>query len=328
MEIRRKNIMPLVSAPFKPGTALEFIDTIEDYDEKQMALADYYQYTGKAKNAVDIAKRYLNSEDMTLSIPAHTICFISGLAIGDAALARKTLRSLERMESEFEHHGSGKYCTNMLRIVLYLKNDEVETPLRIPEELPNGVRYFACFFLALNEYLNERFENAVGMASNALTLGAGNYPIPKIYLHLISAAALIRSRDLKEAEHHYELAVETAKPDGFYAPFAQMYVLLAGLNAKRIKREDAELYKKISKYANTYIMTWVDAHDGLVDWLPDDGLTKTEQIVALLFGKGFSAKEIAGLMDLSVNTVKTHIARAYRKTAVQNREELSKGVIG
>ena len=64
MEIRRKNIMPLVSAPFKPGTALEFIDTIEDYDEKQMALADYYQYTGKAKKAVDIAKRYLNSEDI------------------------------------------------------------------------------------------------------------------------------------------------------------------------------------------------------------------------------------------------------------------------
>ena len=75
-------------------------------------------------------------------------------------------------------------------------------------------------------------------------------------------------------------------------------------------------------------MTRGDAHHGLVGWLPNDGLTKTEQIVALLFGKGFSAKGIAGLMDLSVNTVKTHIARAYRKTSVQNREELPKGVIG
>ena len=104
--------------------------------------------------------------------------------------------------------------------------------------------------------------------------------------------------------------------------------LYTGWTTDVTKKEDAEIYQKVSKYANTYIMTWVDAHDGLANWLPNDGLTKTEHIVALLFGKGFSAKEIAGFMDMSVNTVKTHIARVYRKTAAQNREELPKSVIG
>ncbi len=327
MEINTRKIMPLVSARFAPGSAREYIETIEDHEEKQLALADYYQYSGEPQKAVAIAKKYLDHEDMAVKLPAHTICFISGLAIGDAALARKAFRSLEQIESAFDHHGSGKYCTNILRIILYLNGDEVNPPVYIPEELPNGVRYFATFFLALYEYLNERFEKVIGMAKNALILGAEKYPIPKIYLHLISAAALIRLKDLKEAEHQCDLAWEIARADGFFAPFAQLYVLLAGLNGKCIRKTDPEGYREISSYANTYISTWMDVHDGLIDWCPNNGLTKTEQIVAMLFGTGFSAKEIAGLMGLSVNTIKTHIARAYGKTAAKDRGELTRSVL-
>ena len=319
--------MPFVSAAFKPGAALEYIKSIEDPDEKHMALAEYYQYSGRAQEAVDIAREYLSHEDPALKITAHIVCFISGIAIGDASMARKALLSLENMDVPDDDPCTGHYAANILKIMLFFKDDEIDVPDSVPSTLPEGTRFFVCYFLALLEYLRGEYEESIGMAKNALGLGGENYPIAAIYLHIISAASLMRLKRLEDAEQHFELACEVAEPDCLFAPFAQQYVLLAGLNKKCIKKRHPEKYQEVSRYANTFIATWIDTHDGLVDWHTNCGLTKAEHIVAMLFGKGFSAKEIAGLMSLSINTVKTHISRAYRKTESKSRDELPTNII-
>ena len=321
-------IMPLVSRAFEPGKAKQTIEAIENPEERDMAWAEYAQYTGDGETAVARAKRFLTHEDPMLCMSAHIVCFISGLATGDAAGARDVLLSLDSMEPfGAAAPVGGAYCASVIKIMLFLKEREYDVGNDIPERLPEGAKFFVCYFLALREYLAKKYENAVGMAKAALMMGATRYPIAGVYLHLISAASLARIRQQQEAQRHFLLAWELARPDGLLAPFGMKYVMLAGFNKKHIRPQNAEAYKAISRYADGFLPAWIDVHNGLVDWHENYGLTNIEHIAAMLFKSGLSVKEVSSYMGISVNTVKRHLAVVYQKTGVKKREELPDNVI-
>ena len=325
--LSKRKIMPLVSRAFAPGKAREIIEAIEDPEEREMAWAEYCQYTGRAEEAVSRARPFLTHEDLNLRFSAHIVCFISGLAIGDADGARQALLNLESIEKEEHVPVSGAYCANVIKIMLFLKETEFSVDDRIQDALPEGAKFFVCYFLALREYLRDEYEKVVGMAQAALMMGGGDYPIAAIYLHLISAASMVRIKKIQEAERHFQLAWEITEADKLIAPFGMQYIMLAGLNKKSIKKNNPKEYRAISRYADEFIPAWIAAHNGLVDWHEDHGLTKTEHIAAMLFRKGLSAREIASCMSISVNTVKRHIAASYQKMSTKSREEFPKNII-
>jgi DNA-binding CsgD family transcriptional regulator len=57
-------------------------------------------------------------------------------------------------------------------------------------------------------------------------------------------------------------------------------------------------------------------------WSPEWGLTKREQDAARLVARGFRNAEIASMLRISPNTVRNHIASAFRKADVSTRAEL------
>lgn len=323
----KRNIMPLVSRSFAPGKAREIIESIEDPEEREMAWAEYYQYTGCAEKALVHARPFLTHKDLNLRFSAYIVCFISGLAAGDADGARKALLDLESVEKEEHVPVSGAYCANVIKIMLFLKETEFSVDDKIPEGLPEGSKFFVCFFLALREYLRDEYEKVAGMAQAALMMGGEKYPIAAVYLHLISAASMVRFKKVQEAEWHFRIAWDRVQADGLIAPFGMQYVMLAGLNKKNIGKNNPAKYRAIGRYADGFIPAWIEAHKGLVDWHADHGLSKTEHIVAMLFRKGLSIREIASCMSISINTVKRHIAISYRKTNAKKREELPENII-
>lgn len=58
------------------------------------------------------------------------------------------------------------------------------------------------------------------------------------------------------------------------------------------------------------------------DFGPIFGLTRAEAGVARHVAEGMSARQIADLSSLSIETVRTHIRRIYAKSSVNNREQL------
>lgn len=54
----------------------------------------------------------------------------------------------------------------------------------------------------------------------------------------------------------------------------------------------------------------------------DNLLTPAEKRVFTLVLEGLSNQEIAEKLNVSVNTVKTHVARILKKNSVKNRREL------
>lgn len=320
----RRMIMPLVSRAFSVGKARETIASIEDDEERRMALAEYYQYTGDAEKAIVYARPFLNHEDLSLRLSAHIVCFVSGLASLDVDGAKDAFFALENIDLEENTEAVGMYFTNVFKIMLYLKDEEIKVSNNIPEILSEGAKLFVLFILALREYFKDKYENSIGMAKAGLMLGGERYPVAGIYLHLISAASMVRIKHSHEAQKHFKLAYSLASADGFIAPFAMQYIMLAGLNKSIIKPQDADSYRIISRYADNFINAWIGVHNNMIGRHRKYKLTKTEHITETLFRKGLSIKEIAHLMNISVNTVKRHLAVVYQKTGAKRRSDLLK----
>ncbi|MDO4852505.1 MAG: LuxR C-terminal-related transcriptional regulator [Clostridia bacterium] len=287
-----------------------------------MAVAEYCLFTGKAEEAALRAEAFLAHADPALCLSAHIVCCISNVTLGHVDEAQKTLASMETLDVGNRVPISGKYCADVVRVLLHLPEKDLTTLNDIPSTLPEGVRYFLCYVLALREYLRGEYGKAEGIATAALALSEKRYPIPEIYLHVISTITLMRREHLEEATGHFAAAWEMALPDGLISPFGEHYVLLSGLNKKLIKPELQEKYQEISKYADRYFSNWITIHNSHTDQQVAPGLTKMESTVATLFSRGWSVSDIARHLDVSNNTVKYHLSETYKKLGVNRREQL------
>lgn len=59
-----------------------------------------------------------------------------------------------------------------------------------------------------------------------------------------------------------------------------------------------------------------------------EGLTRREADILKLVYKGLTVKEVSKELSISVNTIKTHLKKIYRKLSVQNRMQLLHRIIG
>ena len=317
-----RKIMPLVSRAFAPGKAREIIEAIEDPEEREMAWAEYCLFTGKAEDAALRAEPFLVHTDPALCLSAYIVCCISGVTRGRVDKAQKMLEALETLDMGSRAPVTGDYSADVARVLLHLPEKNPTRLDRIPSALPEGVRFFLCYVLALREYLRGEYGKAEGLASAARTLSENRYPISEIYLRVISTIALMRLERLEEAIGHFAAAWELAMPDELFSPFGEHYVLLSGLNRKLIKPELYEKYQEISKYADRYFSNWITIHNNHSDQHVAPGLSKMESTVATLFSRGWRIKEIAQHLVVSNNTVKCHLSATYQKLGINKREQL------
>lgn len=50
--MNKYTVLPLLNSSFEPGKALETVEQFEDKDFRNIAMAELYYFTGKAKSAV------------------------------------------------------------------------------------------------------------------------------------------------------------------------------------------------------------------------------------------------------------------------------------
>lgn len=52
-------MLPLLNSAFKPGTAVEVVERFEDSDFRNIARAELFYFSGRAKECCEIAESYL-----------------------------------------------------------------------------------------------------------------------------------------------------------------------------------------------------------------------------------------------------------------------------
>ncbi len=326
--------MPLLNTPFKLGHCMDAIVHIKDADSRNIALCEYYYFSGRAENASIIAEKYLTHEDLAIRLSACWIYGYANLALNRIEDARNALMSIKRALEQIddntpEAHRALAVCVSTgASVLLHLPTDEragdLQSSLRL---LPTGLRLFALYVSAHNAYLNANYGESIGIVETALSLSPELYPIPTIYLHLVATMDYMSLRDSNRARDHLLEAWKLAKPDDLIEAFGEHHGLLGGMLEAVLKKEYPEDFKRIISITYSFSAGWRRVHNPETGANVADDLTTTEFAVAMLAARDWSNKEIGAHLGISTNTVKHHISVALQKLRITQRSEFVKFVL-
>ena len=119
-----------------PGKAKKTIEEIENQELAQIAWDEYYFFSAKAKECVEIVEKYLNHEDVILRLSADMLYTFSNLTLGDAFAAQcareDVYRCFEKIMKEntiIEEKASCVFAYYVISIFIHIPPQEEIPPL-------------------------------------------------------------------------------------------------------------------------------------------------------------------------------------------------------
>ncbi len=323
--------MPLLNTVYKPGHCMEVLESIQDPDSKNIALAEYCYFSGQPERASDLAEGYLTHGDLALRVSAAWIYVYANLSLNRIPQARKVLSFMQNIQKTVTEETpaadraltvcvSAAACT-----LLHLPVPEALPPMRqFIYLLPPGLRLFALYVQAHNEYLNQRYGASIGIVETALALEGDVYPIAAVYLHMVATMDYMSLKQVDQAREHLLAAWVLAKPDNLIEPFGEHHGLLGGMLEAVIKKEWPEDFRRIIAITYNFSSGWRKIHNLDTGHDVADDLTTTEFSIAMLAARNWSNKDIGVHLGISANTVKQHISSALQKLGITQRKELAR----
>ena len=326
--IDQANLMPLMNTPFAPGKCRKTVEAMAPGPRRDIATAEYHYFTGHPEEAAKEAEAYLTSPDMGARLSACLIYAYANLSLkriqrAEFALGELNVSLANAGEQVPLFRAAAAFVAFAGTVLLHLP-----LPEKIPEAksflplLPPGLRAFALYVQAHYLYLKQEYDHSAGIVEATLAMGASDYPIPAIYLHLIAVMDYMSMKQTDRAEAHLLAAWEIARPDDLIEGFGEHHGLLGAMLEAVIKPKWPEDFKRIIDITYRFSSGWRRVHNPRTGHDVADDLTTTEFAIAMLAARDWTTQEIAEHLKISVNTVKTHISEAMRKLNVQNRKDL------
>lgn len=326
------NPFVLTTSPFKPGEAEKLITETEDEAKRTIGIAELAYLRGDADTACRLCRSLSASDNMETRLGALLIDLLAALFKESGTTPVNNFRDLQTIAKIAAEHPKYKKTGELfglyLNITVHNRGDIVFPEPGVDAFLmPDGLKPMAVYAYARWLLLEGSIGRAIGLAESALIFMRESYPVEAIYLSLTAADGYIMSGDWKKAEHYFRYARSLAAPDGILAPFAEFRYLLAGLPEKCMRREEPEIYKQILDLSTVYFKNWINIHNILTGDTVSAKLSPTEFNVAMLAARGVTNNDIAEFMNISVNSVRTHLRNIFNKLGVYSRKELFDYVI-
>ena len=326
--LNHANLMPLMNTAFVPGNCQAAALAMTPGPRRDIALAEYHYFSGQPEAAAKEAEAYLTSPDIGAKLSACLIYAYANLSLGRIPRARFALDELNAAlasagKESPEFRAAAAFVASAGAVLLHLpmpdKLPEIESFLPL---LPPGLRAFALYVQAHYLYLKKEYSKSAGTVEATLAMGASAYPIPAIYLHLVAVMDYMSLKQSEQAQGHLLTAWEMARPDDLIEGFGEHHGLLGAMLEAVIKPKWPEDFKRIIDITYRFSSGWRRVHNPITGHDVADDLTTTEFAIAMLAARNWTTQEIAGHLNISVNTVKSHISEAMRKLNVRNRKSL------
>ncbi|MCD7766612.1 MAG: helix-turn-helix transcriptional regulator [Lachnospiraceae bacterium] len=321
--------MPLLGSAFPVGSCRKYAEGFHNEGDRAIALGEFYYFTGKAEMAARTVEPYLDSKEMAQALSAALICTFANLSRGHIHLAQfamnevsKELPLLCREDASVESRAMAAMISTAAAVLLHLP-----VPTALPLEdyiryLPTGQQLWAWYLLAHRAYLTENYERSLAIVDMALSMYIEMFPIAAIYNHLVAVMDLMSLKRPEEAKMHFLAAWKLAKPDDLIEPFAEHHGLLQGMVEIFFKKAEPEEYRRITEITYTFSAGWRKLHSLQTSKNVADNLTTTEFTVAMLYSRGWTKKEVASHLGISVSAVKKHVEIIYEKLAITDKKQL------
>ena len=320
--------MPLINTAFEPGRCLDYINEMEEGSRKEIAFAEYHYFSGQPEKAIQEAELYLTCSETAYRLSACLIYAYANLSVGHIHHTRYALTEIQNTLTANEDRAP--YVRAIEAFVVFASSVLLHLPL--PEKmpltqdflplLPSGLRAFALYVQAHYLYLKEDYGKSIGIVEATLGMGADQYPIPAIYLHLVAVMDYMSLKQTQQAQKHLLAAWEIARPDDLIEGFGEHHGLVGGMLEAVIKPNWPDDFKRIITITYRFSAGWRKIHKPETGHDVADDLTTTEFATAMLAARGWTNQEIARHMNISSHTVKRYISTVLQKLGISRRQEL------
>ena len=244
--------MLLMSSSFQLGKCLEFIESIEDVPQKEMAYAEYYYFSGQHEKAVKYSEMYLNHEDIMLKLSASLIYTFANLSLDRINSARIGLNRLREylekamsMEIDKKTRACCVFVASAAHTLLHLPVGNIPPLSEYLNEFTKGMQLWGAYVLAHKTYLNKEYERSLGIVQACIMTSDKIYPIAFIYLNLVAAMDCMNMMEKEKAKEYFMKAWEISKPDDLIEGIGEHHGLLQGLIETCMKKEHPDDYARI-----------------------------------------------------------------------------------
>ena len=325
--IDQATLMPLMNTAFAPGKCRDTVEAMAPGPRRDIATAEYHYFTGHPEKAAKEAEAYLTSPDMGARLSACLLYAYANLSLkriqrAEFALGELNVSLANAGEQVPEFQAAAAFISFTGTVLLHLPlPEEMPQAKSFLPLLPPGLRAFALYVQAHYLYLKQEYDHSAGIVEATLVMGASDYPIPAIYLHLIAVMDYMSMKQTDRGEAHLLAAWEIARPDDLIEGFGEHHGLLGAMLEAVIKPKWPEDFKRIIDITYRFSSGWRRVHNPRTDHDVADDLTTTEFAIAMLAARDWTTQEIAEHLKISANTAKSHISEAMRKLNVQNRKD-------
>ena len=323
-------ILPLVGSSFEPGKMEEAINSIKDTQSTEIARAEACYFSADAAGCVEIAEKYLTSEDIMLRLSADVLYVYGNLTrrkVSKVQAARLDVgQCLQRAFKEEAAEEIKAVCVFAYYMVNTFLHIQVEKEIPSLEAyisyLPIGQRMFAVSLMAHGMYLKQDYLKAQGVVQTAMLMADATYPLSFIYLNCVDAICRINQKDHEGAVQSVNRALDLARKDRLFEPFIEYHGLLQGVLEVCLRKSEPEIYKKLVDGIIPFSRGWMTIHNSQMNKDVTDLLTPLEFSIAMLACRDWTNQEIAQLMGFSVNTVKHYVSDILEKLQIDKREKI------
>lgn len=319
-----KCYMPLISRPCDNGFQ-NLLLTMNDEEERDIARAMHHYFRDEHEEAREISEKYLTSKCPEIRLSALITNTMAMLQTGDAAKCRRNLEMIQR-EGQRANDDSWRLYSSITDalISVFFHSEKLDlTPISPAIGiLPPGMQYFAMYAIAHAIYIRREYEHAMGIAESALLMAGTRYPIDSIYLNIVLCMICMSLKQDERAEQKFDTAWSIASREGYIHPFVEHHGILQGQVERALRKQEPETYNKIVQSVYRFSRGWMKIHNPVSTLQVTDALTPYEFSIAMLAAKGRSNKEIAALMGISVNTVKSYMESIFEKLQISSRNEI------
>ena len=271
---------------------------------------------------------YLTGPDMGAQLSACLIYAYANLSLHQIQHARFALDEVqmfltEGAEQTPQRKAAAAFVAATSAVLLHLPLPEsLPSTQEFLPLLPTGLRAFALYVQAHYLYLHQNYTQSIGIVESTLAMGAEQYPITAIYLHLMAVMDHMSLKATQQAQEHLLSAWALARPDDLIEGFGEHHGLLGGMLEAVIKPRWPEDFRRILDITGQFSWGWRQIHNPDTGHQVADNLTSTEFAVAMLVVRGWTTDEIAAHMKVSASTIKKHQAQIKRKLKIDTWEEL------
>lgn len=321
--------MLLMSSAFPLGRCIEFIESIDDVPQKEMAYAEYYYFSGRHEKAVEYAEMYLNCEDIMLKLSASLIYTFANLSLDRIHSARFGLERLKEYLKEAMLEETDKktraccvFVATAAHTLLHIPVGDLPPLAEYLSEFTKGMQLWGAYVLAHKAYLVKDYQRSLGIVQTCLMTCSKVYPIAMIYLNLVVAMDLMNLKETDKAKVYFMKVWEISRPDNLIEGIGEHHGLLQGLIETCIKKDYPEDYARIINITYKFSAGWRRIHNPDTNEDVADNLTTTEFTIAMLANRGWTNKEISEYLEITPRTVKQHLTCVFNKLNIENRKQL------